>query len=130
MKKRDTWKQPTPLMQLISVIGSMEGHFSNWSENIISNDIYLEHGLDGYEELRELIPFVDNGSWEMPVRCDFCSEQQPSTYKASEAGWIPSYYELNSDDEIFSPVCPDCQSKHLQRNPLDGEFELKGGRLS
>ena len=55
--------------------------------------------------------------------CALCDAVMPETVeKAIEAGWIPSYFD--GDDEQEGPVCPACVEHRLKAGD-DGELELK-----
>jgi len=43
-------------------------------------------------------------------KCYFCSATLP-TEQAVEAGWIPYFWDGDTDREITHPVCSDCQQK-------------------
>ena len=63
MNKDPRWRQPTPMFQLIALIGSMEGHKSNHTEGIITDRYYCEKLDDHIDQLFELRPFVEQGKW-------------------------------------------------------------------
>ena len=61
--KRDTWHQPTPLMQLISIVGCGEGHAENYASGIKSVEEFAGRSAELFKELQELMPHVQNGCW-------------------------------------------------------------------
>jgi hypothetical protein len=63
---RLNWKQPTPVMQLTAIRASIEGHFSNWCDGIISTKKFRERMDFFLEELSELEPYLEKGEWTSP----------------------------------------------------------------
>jgi len=64
MNNKDSrWRQPTPLMQLIALTGSMEGHKCNHTEGIISDSYYCRQLDDHVDQLVNLQPFIKQGKW-------------------------------------------------------------------
>lgn len=63
-KKRDTWKQATPILQLQATLGAFEGLHSNWQEGI-GVPLFDERITAFLEECKELVPFLEQGSWEL-----------------------------------------------------------------
>jgi hypothetical protein len=61
--KLEKWKQSNPTMQLIVLRMTMEGHFENYLNNIITKEKFVEITREFFAELAELQPFVDKGSW-------------------------------------------------------------------
>lgn len=57
------WRQPTPTMQLKAVCGSLEGHFVNWREGIISNEQFQFRFERHMKDIRELHGYVAKGEW-------------------------------------------------------------------
>lgn len=55
----------------------------------------------------------------MSIECFFCREQTENVESAIDAGWIPSFYD--GETETAQPVCPVCRVDHLHRDN-DGEL--------
>ena len=61
--KDPRWRQPTPMMQLVALIGSFEGHKSNHEEGIVTDTQYIRYCDDHIGQLFNLRPFVEQGRW-------------------------------------------------------------------
>lgn len=59
-KQRDSWRQPTPQMQMHVICMSLEGHFSNFKENLIDREKYVEVTEDLLQQFRELLYFNEH----------------------------------------------------------------------
>ena len=57
------WRQPTPLAQYQALLMSIDGNTAIFAENIITKEKYLERMTDGINQLRELLPHLENGQW-------------------------------------------------------------------
>ena len=55
----------------------------------------------------------------MSIECFFCGERTENVESAIDAGWIPSFYE--GETETAQPVCPVCRVDQLHRDN-DGEY--------
>jgi len=64
MKKRETWRQPTPIVQLTVVNMSIQGHMHNFREGIIPHEKYLARLEEYVQELDELTFFIELGRWK------------------------------------------------------------------
>lgn len=65
MTKRDTWRQPTPLMQLTAIRAGLYGTLHNATEGI-NVEGGLQRALAACEEIGELEPFIarNPNSWD------------------------------------------------------------------
>lgn len=61
--KDPRFKQPTPVMQLIALTGSFEGHAANLEEGIITELQFCRSMADHIKMLVNLTPFVEQGHW-------------------------------------------------------------------
>lgn len=61
--KLEKWKQPNPAMQLVVLRMTLEGHFENYLDNVITKEKFVERTRGLHEELAQLQPFIDRGSW-------------------------------------------------------------------
>ena len=64
---RDSWKQPTPLMQLLTIRSGFEGHFDNWCDSIISDGKFGERTRLFIKEIAELEKYLEKGEWFVSV---------------------------------------------------------------
>jgi hypothetical protein len=55
------------------------------------------------------------------MHCLFCEQPIASPDAASEAGWIPSFWDGAVEKD--GPVCPTCIRIHLRYNPEHCDFE-------
>ena len=60
------WRQPSPMMQLITIISSLEGNTMNWEDAIITDRKYAAHAAEHSEQLSALLPYLEKGIWVMP----------------------------------------------------------------
>ena len=58
---------------------------------------------------------------DFPIECNLCGAEMPSIEAAINAGWVPSYWD--GDSETGAPACVECQRTRL-RTCDDGEMEL------
>jgi hypothetical protein len=58
------------------------------------------------------------------MKCCFCERDVESIDEAVHLGWYPDFWVGNLNYQ--GPVCPECQSEHLDTD-TDGEFVLKQG---
>jgi hypothetical protein len=63
MNKDHRWKQPTPIMQLRAILGSLEGHQSNQEDGIIADSAYIVRAQEHTNQLLNLLPFFEQGHW-------------------------------------------------------------------
>jgi hypothetical protein len=61
--KDPRFKQPTPVMQLLALTGSFEGHLSNLEDGIITEIQFANYMADHIKMLVNLTPFVEQGHW-------------------------------------------------------------------
>jgi len=61
--KNPLWKQPTPLSQYQALLMSIDRNTAIFAENIITKEKYLERMTDDINQLRELLPHLENGQW-------------------------------------------------------------------
>jgi hypothetical protein len=64
MSKNPLWKQPTPMMQLRAILASAEGHSSIHESGIISDHQFIDVSKLHINELMNLLPYVEKGSWK------------------------------------------------------------------
>ena len=63
-QQRFNWQQPTPIMQLRAITGSVEGYTSNWRERILPERAYAMRAASFSDELMVLLPYVEKGTWQ------------------------------------------------------------------
>jgi hypothetical protein len=61
--KDPRWKQPTPVMQLRTILGSLEGHLSNQESGVITDAAYIVYAQEHTYQLLNLLPFIEQGHW-------------------------------------------------------------------
>ena len=52
------WKQANPCDQLIAIVGSLEGHTSNWCDYVLDDMAFIWRILGHLKQLRELEPYL------------------------------------------------------------------------
>ena len=57
------WKQPSPMMQLITIVGSLEGNVSNWQDRIITDRALACRATSHSNQLSALLPYLEKGHW-------------------------------------------------------------------
>lgn len=63
MQKNPRWKQPTPAMEHVCIVSSLEGHYSNWEDGVIGNLLFSIECKHNIDMLKALQPFLEKGSW-------------------------------------------------------------------
>jgi len=61
--KDPRWKQPTPIMQLRAILGSLGGWAENQKDGIVTDARYIVYAQEHTEQLLNLLPFVEQGHW-------------------------------------------------------------------
>ena len=51
------------MMQLVAIIGSLEGYTSNWEAKIISDAKYAGYAANHSDQLFALRPYLEQGHW-------------------------------------------------------------------
>ena len=62
--KPERWKQATPADQLQVILGSLEGHLSNWEDGIISAEKFQSRAREHLLDLQILLPHLRSGEWK------------------------------------------------------------------
>ena len=116
--KRDTWKQPTPIMQLWALTMSIEGNASVYKQGIISAEIYAERAAESALELQELVPFVEQGGWDL--------EEFRRVWGEGFVVGVNSENELNGRDtvEIDPAIMVEAHLERLKRFMSRGVRDL------
>jgi hypothetical protein len=57
------------------------------------------------------------------VTCHFCKASLPIE-QAMDAGWVPSFWDVATDNGVTEPVCPECQRREgIDYNEETGNWE-------
>ncbi len=56
------------------------------------------------------------------IQCRFCARTVADVDEASDAGWIPSYYDY--DDHEEGPACPTCVKTRLVFDETTSTYEV------
>ncbi len=62
-EKNPRWKQPTPAMQLIAIMGNLQGFKYLLEEKEITVERWLEVSMPIIDEISSLTPFIEKGTW-------------------------------------------------------------------
>ncbi len=63
VRRRKTWRQPTPIMQLIAIKSNVDGHRLNCVERLITPEKFELKFCEFLDELEELMFFIELGRW-------------------------------------------------------------------
>ena len=61
--RRETWKQANHFAQLVTLLSAIDGNLSNFQCSIIDRKTFSDRYKDLSEQMMELAPFIEKGSW-------------------------------------------------------------------
>lgn len=59
------------------------------------------------------------------LQCEICLDEVQDIDSAIDNGWIPSFWDHNSETTEFGPCCGACFEAYIEKGPESlGEFQL------
>ena len=98
-------------------LGTNSSHFRP------DNCSLIRFTADELRKMADAVEAFDAKQQEKPIRCCFCQTSIPTVDEAIEAGWIPSFFD--GDSECSAPVCIKCVDEKIEFNDELGDYQLK-----